>query len=63
MAQVRHGDRVRHQTWTDDNEVPLAGTVYLFPDAPPGTAGGEVHWDGYVTTTQLELVVDQLSPA
>jgi hypothetical protein len=60
---VVHGQRVQHATWTNDDQEPLLGTVCLFPDAEPGTPTGEVRWDGYLATQQLELVIDQLMPA
>lgn len=53
------GQRVQHAT---DGSV---GTVHLFPDAEPGTASGEVRWDGdgqFQFADQLELVADQLVP-
>jgi len=59
LTNVIHGQRVRHQTWTDDTQQPLVGTVEVFE--PTGL--GAVWWDGYKAGNTIASVVDHLEPA
>lgn len=66
---VRNGQKVRHQTWTDDELVPLVGVVVLPPDPEPGVGRGAVVWEGYRDSAgrpigdALEKVAHRLEPA
>ena len=56
----RHGDRVRHRAWSAESGKDVTGTVYVFPDAEPGTVAAEIRWDGSVVADELALVAPQL---